>query len=72
MPKLNLAGLPDDVAALKAIVIAVQARNARLEQLVAAFRQAMVGRKSEKIDPDQFELALEDIETAIAAIHAEE
>ena len=69
---LNMADLPDYVAALKAIVIAVQARNARLEQLVAAFRQAMVGRKSEKIDPDQFELALEDIETAIAAIHAED
>ncbi len=31
----------------------------------------MFGRKSEKIDPDQFELTLEDIETAIAQVEAE-
>ena len=42
------------------------------EKLVAAFKQAAFGRKSEKSDPDQFELALEDLETAIAAVHAEE
>ena len=69
---MNMADLPDDVAALKAIVVAVHARNERLEQLVAAFRQAMFGRKSERLDPDQFELALEDIETGIATIKAEE
>ena len=69
---MNMADLPDDVAALKAIVVAVHARNARLELLVAAFRQAMFGRRSEKIDPDQYDLALEDIETAIATIRAEE
>ena len=69
---LNMADLPDDVAALKAIVAAVHARNERLEQLVAAFRQAMFGRKSERLDPDQFELALEDIKTGIATIKAEE
>ena len=76
---LNAADLPDDVAALKALLIAATAREAskderiaRLEKLVAAFRQATFGRKSEKSDPDQFDLALEDIETAIAVIHAEE
>ena len=69
---MNMADLPDDVAALKASVVAVHARNERLEQLVAAFRQAMFGRKSERLDPDQFELALEDIETGIATIKAEE
>jgi len=31
----------------------------------------MFGRKSEKVDPDQFELALEDIETGIAQVEAE-
>jgi len=36
--------------------------------LVAAFKQAMFERKSEKFDPDQFELALEDIEVGIASI----
>jgi transposase len=51
--------LPDDVDALKAIILAQSERNARLEALIAALRQALFGRKSEKIDPDQFELALE-------------
>jgi len=76
---LSTADLPDDIAALKAMLVASEARNlrkderiARLEMLVAAFRQAAFGRKSEKSEPDQFELALEDLETAIAAVHAEE
>ncbi len=90
---LNAADLPDDVAALKAMLIAAQARERakdvaiaskdehiarkderieRLEKLVAAFKQAAFGRKSEKTDPDQFDLALEDLETAMAAIHAED
>lgn len=65
------ANLPNDIETLKAIILAQQEQNARLEALVAAFRQAIFGRKSEKIDPDQFELALEDIETAIARVEAE-
>ncbi|MEH7846423.1 IS66 family transposase [Rhizobium laguerreae] len=83
---LDTVDLPDDVAALKAILIAAQAREAgkdaqiarkderigRLEKLVAAFKQAAFGRKSERTDPDQFDLALEDLETAMAAIHAED
>jgi len=76
---LNAAELPDDIASLKAMLIAAQARETRkderierLEKLVAAFKQAAFGRKSEKADPDQFDLALEDLETAIGAIHAED
>ena len=76
---LSAVDLPDDIAALKAMLVASEARNLRkderierLEKLVAAFKQAAFGRKSEKSDPDQFELALEDLETAIAAVHAEE
>ncbi len=63
--------LPDDVEALKAIILAQQEQNTRLEALIAALRQAMFGRKSEKIDPGQFELALEDIEAGIARVEAE-
>ena len=77
MPKT--ADLLEEIAALKAMLIAADARDkrkderiARLEKLVAAFKQAVFGRKSEKSDPDQFELALEDLETAMAVIHAEE
>lgn len=63
--------LPDDVAELKAIIRAQQDQNARLEALVASFKKALFGSKSEKIDPAQYELELEDIETAIAQVEAE-
>lgn len=76
---LDTAELPDDIAALKAMLVAAALRDqrkderiAQLEKLVAAFKQAAFGRRSEKSDPDQFELALEDLETAIAAVHAED
>jgi len=75
----DTAELPDDIAALKAMLVAAALRDqrkderiAQLEKLVAAFKQAAFGRRSEKSDPDQFELALEDLETAIAAVHAED
>ena len=73
----NTADLLDEIAALKAMLIAADARDLRkdarierLEKLVAAFKHAVFCRKSEKSDPDQFELALEDLETAVAVIHA--
>ena len=53
------------------MIVAQGEQNARLETLVAALRKALFGRKSEKADPDQFELALEDIETGIAQVEAE-
>ena len=63
--------LPDDIAELKAIIRAQQDQNARLEALVASFKKALFGAKSEKIDPAQYELELEDIEMAIAQVEAE-
>jgi transposase len=69
---IDLASLPDDVDALKAIIVADRSCIARLEVLVAAFKQAMFGRKSEKLNADQFEFALEDIETSIEAVKAEQ
>jgi len=44
----------------------------RLEKLVADFKRALFGARSEKIAPEQYQLALEDIETAMAAVHAED
>jgi len=44
----------------------------RLEKLVADFKRALFGARSEKVAPEQYELALEDIETAMAAVHAED
>lgn len=73
------ADLIKEIAPLKAILIASEAHNprrneriGRLEKRVAAFKHAAFWRRSEKSDPDQFELLLEDLETSIAAIHAEE
>jgi len=68
---INPADLPDDIALLKAIVVRQQDQNTRLEKLVADFRRALFGSKSEKTNSEQYELALEDIETAIETIHAE-
>tara|TARA_B100000475_G_scaffold199559_1_gene182121 strand:+ start:907 stop:1311 length:405 start_codon:yes stop_codon:yes gene_type:complete len=63
--------LPDDIAELKAIIRAQQDQNARLEALLASFKKALFGAKSEKIDPAQYKLELEDIETAIAQVESE-
>lgn len=78
--------LPDDINALKAMVLAAQSladqqdgviirkeeRIVQLEKLVADYKRALFGVRSENVCPEQFELALEDIETAQAAIHAED
>ena len=47
-------------------------RIVRLEKLLADFKRALYGAKSEKANPDQYHLALEDIETAMAVVHAED
>ena len=43
----------------------------RLRHLLRQLQRAQFGRRSEKLDPDQLHLALEDIEQAIAAEEAE-
>lgn len=89
-----LEDLPDDVAALRALLRAERAhhareladerarhdselaeRDTRLERLMAmlhALRRAQFGRRSERLDPAQLALALEDLEIAVAAAEAEE
>jgi len=73
------ADLPNDIEALKVLLVASEDRNLRkqdridqLEKLVADFKRALFGARSEKADPEQFELLLEDIETAMAVVHAED
>lgn len=65
----SLTDVPEDPAALKALLIAerglraeLSAEVARLEAIVAAFKRALFGRRSERLDPDQLELGLEDAE----------
>lgn len=79
MGMLNPPDLRDDIAVLKALLVASEDRNLRkqdridhLEKLVADVKRALFGVRSEKATPEQYELALEDIETAMAAIHAED
>jgi transposase len=71
--------LPDDPAALKALLVATRAEKtdlaeevARLTAIVDAFRRAMFGRRSERLDPDQLELALEEASQEIAEVRAAE
>jgi transposase len=72
--------LPNDIGALKTLVLRwadiaaakdaeltrVQDANARLWDILRQLRRAQFGRKSEKLDPDQLSLAMEDTEQAIA------
>jgi transposase len=50
----------------------LQSQNDRLQHLLRQLQRAQFGRRSEKLDPDQLHLALEDIEQAIAATEAED
>jgi transposase len=70
------ADLPDDVAALRALVLE-QARELdtlklfraeieRLKAIIEALQRYRFGRRSEQFDPDQLQLCLEEVETALA------
>lgn len=77
--------LPDDIDALKAMIVAERLDHAataqrlerqtergdRLEQMIAEYRRLLFGKRSEKLDPDQLQLALEEAETAIAEAQAD-
>lgn len=65
-----LDDLPDDIATLKAMLLAERAQSERLRHLLAQLRRAQFGRKSEKGSVDQLNLGLEDIETAVAVEEA--
>ena len=70
--------LPDDMAALKALLLAERAAAARLaghnehlRAIIKELQRALFGRRSEKAaDPDQLQLALEDLEQALAQSEA--
>src|SRR5688572_25611427 len=78
------ADLPDDVEALRALVVeqdrtiaaltaervTAGAEVARLKAILDAFMRHRFGARSEKLDADQLQLGLEDVETAIAGAEA--
>src|SRR4051812_49745357 len=47
-------------------------QNDRLRRLIRQLQRLRFGRRSEKLDPDQLNLALEDIEQAVAETEAEQ
>ena len=78
--------LPNEIDALRALILAERAahaaiiaerdklaiRNERLEAIIAEIRRAHFGRKSERITDDQLALALDELETSLAKMQAEE
>jgi transposase len=64
--------LPSDPAELRAFAAALLERCARLERLLKLAKDAQFGRSSEKLDADQLQLVLEDIDGAVAALEAAE
>jgi hypothetical protein len=78
--------LPNEIDALRALILAERVahasmiaerdklaiRNERLEAIIDEIRRAHFGRKSERITDDQLALALDDLETSLAKMQAEE
>lgn len=78
------ADLPEDIEALRALALEQSRKLAdvtvakgeadaeieRLQSVIDAFMRHRFGRKSEQLDPDQLQLGLEDIETALGAARA--
>jgi len=78
------ADLPEDIEALRALALEqsrklvdvtvakseADAEIERLQSIIDAFMRHRFGRKSEQLDPDQLQLGLEDIETALGAARA--
>jgi transposase len=80
---LAIENLPADPEQLRALLLAERAthaaelarardQNERLRQIIRELQRARFGRHSEKLEPDQLNLALEDVEQAVAAGEAEE
>jgi len=75
--EIDLSTLPPEIRAafeaerarrltLEAEVETLAEHNRRLEHLVKEFRQALYGKKSEKLGADERQLAFEDLEAAVA------
>jgi transposase len=78
--------LSDELDALRALVSSLSSErdaaieecrrvtdeNDRLHHLLRQLQRAQFGRRSERLDPDQMQLVLEDIETTIAEQNAQE
>jgi len=59
--------LPDDLATLKAMVLAERARADRLAQIIKEMQRHRFGRRAETLPLDQMELGLEEVQQVEAA-----
>lgn len=73
--RLDLENLPADVdllhRLLRDMAAAVESRDGEIERLQAIikqFQRTQYGRRSERLDPDQFALGLEDLDADIAQV----
>ena len=55
---------------LQAEVAGLRAQTERQDYLIAELRHALFGKRSEQLDPDERQLAFEDLETAVAEAEA--
>jgi transposase len=60
------SSIPDDLATLQLILRAALAEIERLQPQLAGLRRNRFGRRSEKLDDEQIERGLEDLEQSIA------
>ena len=69
-PPTDLSAIPEDQRDAVLAVLrerdALRDANKRLEHLVAELNQAVHGKRSEKLSEDERQLAVEDLETAVA------
>jgi transposase len=63
--------LPDDVGALKAMLIAERVRNERPLQIIKELQRHRFGRRAETLPEDQMLLGLEEVEQVAASSEAE-
>lgn len=64
------ADLPDDVAILKAMVLAGLEREARMQHIIDQITRTTFGKWSEKLNEDQLALGLDDLDVARAELEA--
>ena len=83
---IDIAALPDDPAVLRGLLAeviaqrdgavaerdALEAANDRLRHLLRRLQRHQFGRRSERLPEEQLQLALADLETAVAAAEAKE
>lgn len=70
--RVQIAAASSHIAALEAQVEMLSSQAARYEHIIAQLRRLQFGKRSEQMDKDQLQLALEDLQQGLAEIEGEE